>query len=137
MCFSGKYTKDEIKKKLIGKGGAVAYFGTNDMREIVKRANEGQPEYALFLKAFVLNIAKYIVSQGAVVNGKVDVIILTGGVAYSKDITDAIADKVNWLAPVKVYPGENELESLAENGYIILAGQTKIHTYNKDRIIED
>ena len=137
MCFSGKYTKNEIKKKLIGKGGAVAYFGTNDMREIVKRANEGQPEYALFLKAFVLNIAKYIVSQGAVVNGKVDVIILTGGVAYSKDITDAIADKVNWLAPVKVYPGENELESLAENGYIILAGQTKIHTYNKDRIIED
>ena len=137
MCFSGKYTKDEIKKKLIGKGGAVAYFGTNDMREIVKRANEGQPDYALFLKAFVLNIAKYIVSQGAVVDGKVDVIILTGGVAYSKEITDAITKKVNWLAPVKVYPGENELESLAENGYIILSGQTKIHTYNKDRIIED
>ena len=137
MCFSGKYTKDEIKKKLIGKGGAVAYFGTNDMREIVKRANEGQPDYALFLKAFVLNIAKYIVSQGAVVDGKVDVIILTGGVAYSKDITDAITKKVSWLAPVKVYPGENELESLAENGYIILSGQTRIHTYNKDRIIED
>ena len=137
MCFSGKYTKEEIKKKLIGKGGAVAYFGTNDMREIVKRANEGQPDYALFLKAFVLNIAKYIVSQGAVVDGKVDVIILTGGVAYSKDITDAITKKVSWLAPVKVYPGENELESLAENGYIILSGQTKIHTYNKDRIIED
>ena len=137
MCFSGKYTKEEIKKKLIGKGGAVAYFGTNDMREIVKRANEGQADYALFLKAFVLNIAKYIVSQGAVVDGKVDVIILTGGVAYSKDITDAITKKVSWLAPVKVYPGENELESLAENGYIILAGQTRIHTYNKDRIIED
>lgn len=137
MCFSGKYTKDEIKKKLIGRGGAVAYFGTNDMREIVKRANEGQADYALFLKAFVLNIAKYIVSQGAVVDGKVDVIILTGGVAYSKDITDAITKKVSWLAPVKVYPGENELESLAENGYIILSGQTKIHTYNKDRIIED
>ena len=137
MCFSGKYTKEEIKKKLIGKGGAVAYFGTNDMREIVKRANEGKADYALFLKAFVLNIAKYIVSQGAVVDGKVDVIILTGGVAYSKDITDAITKKVSWLAPVKVYPGENELESLAENGYIILAGQTKIHTYNKDRIIED
>lgn len=137
MCFSGKYTKEEIKKKLIGKGGAVAYFGTNDMREIVKRAKEGKADYALFMKAFVLNIAKYIVSQGAVVDGKVDVIILTGGVAYSKDITDAITKKVSWLAPVKVYPGENELESLAENGYIILAGQTKIHTYNKDRIIED
>ena len=137
MCFSGQYTKQEIKKKLIGKGGAVAYFGTNDMREVVRKAKEGEPEYALFMKAFVLNIAKYIVAQGAVVDGKVDVIILTGGVAYSQDITDAITKKVNWVAPVKVYPGENELESLAENGYIILAGATKIHTYNKDRIIED
>ena len=137
MCFSGKYTKQEIKKKLIGKGGAVAYFGTNDMRVIVQKAKEGVPEYAIFMKAFVLNIAKYIVAQAAVVDGKVDVIILTGGVAYSQDITDAIAAKVDWVAPVKVYPGENELQSLAENGYIILAGETKIHTYNKDRIIED
>lgn len=137
MCFSGNFTKQEIKKKLIGKGGAVAYFGTNDMRVIVQRAKEGIPEYKVFMKAFVLNIAKYIVAQAAVVDGKVDVIILTGGVAYSKDITDAIAKKVDWVAPVKVYPGENELESLAENGYIILAGATKIHTYNKDHLIED
>ena len=137
MCFSGKYTKEEIKKKLIGKGGAVAYFGTNDMRVVVDRAKQGIPEYVVFMKAFVLNIAKYIVAQGALVDGKVDAIILTGGVAYSKDITDAITKKVQWLAPVTVYPGENELGSLAENGYIILAGATKIHTYNKDHIIED
>lgn len=137
MCFSGKYTKQEIKRKLIGRGGAVAYFGTNDMRVIVQRAKEGIPEYVVFMKAFVLNIAKYIVAQAAVVDGKVDVIILTGGVAYSKDITDAITRKVDWVAPVRVYPGENELQSLAENGYIILAGETKIHTYDKDRIIED
>ena len=137
MCFSGKYTKEEIKKKLIGRGGAVAYFGTNDMREVVKHAKEGKEEYVVFMKAFVLNIAKYIVAQGALVEGKVDVIILTGGVAFSTDITDAITKKVNWLAPVVVYPGENELASLAENGYIILAGETKIHTYNKDHLIED
>ena len=137
MCFSGKYTKQEIKKKLIGKGGAVAYFGTNDMRVIEDRAKKGDPEYVLFMKAFVLNIAKYIVAQGALVEGKVDAIILTGGVAYSKYITDAITKKVSWVAPVTVYPGENELGSLAENGYIILAGATKIHTYNKDRIIQD
>ena len=137
MCFSGKYTKEEIKKKLIGRGGAVAYFGTNDMREVVKHAKEGKEEYVVFMKAFVLNIAKYIVAQGALVEGKVDVIILTGGVAFSTDITDAISKKVSWLAPVVVYPGENELASLAENGYIILAGETKIHTYNKDHLIED
>ena len=137
MCFSGKYTKQEIKKKIIGKGGAVAYFGTNDMRVVEKNAKEGKEDYILFLKAFVLNIAKYIVSQGAVVDGKVDVIILTGGIAYSSYITDAIIKKVSWLAPVVIYPGENELASLAENGYMILAGETKIHTYNKDHIIED
>ena len=137
MCFSGQYTKQEIRKKLIGRGGAVAYFGTNDMREVVRKAKEGVPEYDLFIKAFVLNISKYIVSQAAVVDGKVDVIILTGGVAYDDYIDKAIEKKVGWVAPVKVYPGENELESLAENGYIILAGATKIHTYNKDRLIED
>lgn len=137
MCFSGKYSKEEIKKKLVGKGGAVAYFGTNDMRIIESKAIAGEPDYALFLKAFVLNIAKYIVSQGAVVDGKVDAIILTGGVAYSKYITEAIRKKVDWLAPVVVYPGENELASLAENGFMILAGETKIHTYNKNHLIED
>ncbi len=137
MCFSGKYTKQEIKKRLIGQGGAVAYFGTNDMRIVEQRAAEGREDYVLFMKAFVLNICKYIVSQAAVVDGKVDAILLTGGIAYSKMVTEAIIKKVGWLAPVTVYPGENELESLAENGYIILAGATKIHTYNKDHLIED
>jgi butyrate kinase len=137
MCFSGKYTKQEIKKRLIGQGGAVAYFGTNDMRIVEQRAAEGREDYVLFMKAFVLNICKYIVSQAAVVDGKVDAILLTGGIAYSKMVTEAIIKKVGWLAPVTVYPGENELESLAENGYFILAGATKIHTYNKDHLIED
>ena len=78
------------------------YFGTNDMREVVRNAKEGKEEYVVFMKAFVLNIAKYIVAQGALVEGKVDVIILTGGVAYSQDITDAITKKVSWLAPVVI-----------------------------------
>lgn len=137
LCFSGKYTREEIQKRLVGKGGAVAWFGTNDMRVILAKAKEGEPEYDLFLKAFILNIAKYIYALSAVVDGAVDVIILTGGIAYSKDITEAIEKKVRRIAPVRVYPGEKELESLAENGYIILAGETKIHTYDKDRIIED
>lgn len=137
MCFSGQYTKDEIKRKLIGHGGAVAYFGTNDMRVVEQKALEGVPEYALFMKAFILNITKYIGAQATVTNGKIDVIIITGGVAFSKYITEEIAKKVSWIAPVVVYPGENELGSLAENGYMILAGETKIHTYNKERIIED
>ena len=137
LCFSGKYTREEIQKRLVGRGGAVAWFGTNDMRVILAKAKEGVPEYDLFLKAFILNIAKYIYALSAVVDGAVDVIILTGGIAYSSDITEAIEKKVRRIAPVRVYPGEKELESLAENGYIILSGETKIHTYDKDRIIED
>ena len=137
MCFSGKYTKEQIKKKLIGEGGAVAYFGTNDMRVIEQRAIEGREDYQLFLKAFVMTVAKYIAAMASVVDGKIDVIIMTGGVAYSKYITDAISKKVAFLGPIKVYPGENELGSLAENGYMILAGATKIRTYNKDRLIDE
>lgn len=131
MCFSGKYTKEEIKKRLVGKGGAVAWFGTNDFREIVSRA-ESCPEgrEALFLKGYCLSVAKYIASLTADVCGRVDAIILTGGIAYSEKITSDIASRVGFLAPVSVYPGENELESLAENGYSILSGESEIKTYD-------
>ena len=134
MCFSGKYTKEEIKKRLVGKGGAVAWFGTNDFREIVSRA-ESCPEgrEALFLKGYCLSVAKYIASLTADVCGKVDAIILTGGIAYSEKITSDIASRVGFLAPVSVYPGENELESLAENGYLILSGESEIKTYDPNR----
>lgn len=137
MCFSGKYTKEEIKKKLVGRGGAVAWFGTNDMRVVEQRAAEGKEEYVLFMKAFVLNISKYIAALATVVNGKVDAILITGGIAHSKTVTGGIAERVGWVAPVKIYPGEDELEALAENGYLILAGAAKVHTYNKDNVIED
>ena len=135
MCFSGKYTKDEVKKKLVGKGGAVAYFGTNDIREIVARAQDGDSECDRFLKGFAVSVAKYIGSLATVVAGKVDAIILTGGIAHAKDIVRDITDRVSFIAPVEVYAGENELESLAENGYGILAGEFEIKEYNRYRII--
>ena len=135
MCFSGKYTKDEVKKKLVGKGGAVAYFGTNDIREIVARAQDGDAECDRFLKGFAVSVAKYIGSLATVVGGKVDAIILTGGIAHAKDIVKDITDRVGFIAPVEVYAGENELESLAENGYGILAGEFEIKEYNRERII--
>ena len=137
MCFSGKYTKAEIKKKLVGRGGAVAYFGTNDMRIVEQHAAAGEEAYVLFMKAFVLNISKHIAALATVVDGKVDAILLTGGIAHSKTVTGGITERVKWIAPVTVYAGENELESLAENGYLILAGEAKVHTYNKDRVLDD
>ena len=131
MCFSGQYTKAEIKKKLVGKGGAVAYFGTNDLREVIARAKEGDENCATFLKGFCVSVAKYIGALATVVGGKVDAIVLTGGIAHSKDITADIAERVGFIAPVEVYAGENELESLAENGYNILAGEEEIKEYIK------
>ena len=132
MCFSGEYTKDQIKKKLVGRGGAVAYFGTNDFREIIARAEAGEEACAVFTKGFCISVAKYIASLATVVAGKVDAIVLTGGIAHSKVITTEIADRVKFIAPVEVYAGENELESLAENGYGILAGEFEVRTYHRD-----
>ena len=137
MCFSGKYTKDEIKKKLVGRGGVVAYFGTNSMLDVENMANEGNELAITFLKAYVLNICKYIAAMSATADGKVDAILLTGGIAHSKKLMQDIKDKIGFIAPVEVVPGEDEINSLAENGYLILSGKTKVHTYNKDRIIDD
>ena len=137
MCFSGKYTKEEIKKKLVGRGGAVAYFGTNSMVDVEKMASAGDPLAVTFLKAYVLNICKYIAAMCSVADGKVDAILLTGGIAHSRKIMDDIKAKIGFIAPVEVFPGEDEIASLAENGYLILGGKTRIHTYDKDRIIED
>lgn len=132
MCFSGQYTKDEIKKKLVGKGGAVAYFGTNDMREVSARAESGDQECAVFLKGFAVSVAKYIGSLATVVEGRVDAIILTGGIAHSNIIVEDITRRVSFIAPVEVYAGENELESLAENGYGILSGEFEVRYYGED-----
>ena len=131
-CFSGNWTEAQIKKRLVGRGGAVAYFNTNDFRELVARAEAGDQEVETFLKGFSISFAKYIAGLASVVYGKVDAIILTGGIAYSEYITKDIAERVEFIAPVVVYPGENELESLAENGYGILAGEFDIRYYHPD-----
>ncbi len=132
MCFSGKYTKDEIKKKLVGKGGATAYFGTNDFREIATRAEAGDEACMTFLKGFCVSVAKYVGALATVVEGRVDAIVLTGGIAYSRLVADDIRSRVGFIAPVEVYAGENELESLAENGYGILAGEFDIKYYHPE-----
>ena len=131
-CFSGEFTEAQIKKRLVGRGGAVAYFGTNDFRELTARAEAGDKEVETFLKGYCISFAKYIASLATVVYGKVDAIVLTGGIAYSEKITREISERVSFIAPVVVYPGENELESLAENGYGILAGEFDINYYHPD-----
>ena len=107
------------------------------MLDVENLAKSGNELAQTFLKAYVLNICKYIAAMAATADGKVDAILLTGGIARSKDLMDAITNKIGFIAPVEVYPGEDEINSLAENGYLILSGKTKIQTYDKDRLIED
>jgi len=128
LCFSGK-SKAEIKKMLKGEGGVVAYLGTNDMR-IVEEKAATEPEYALIQDAMCYQVAKEIGSMAAVLKGKVDAILLTGGIAYGKPLTRYIADMVEFIAPVKVYPGEDEMRALAMNGLMVLRGETASKVYS-------
>lgn len=137
MCFSGKYTESEVKMKLMGRGGAVAYFGTSDPAAIIARAKDGDRDAKLFLEAYSLNVAKYIASGAATVCGKVDAVILTGDGAAFPEITDAITRRVGFIAPVSVYPGEHNIDSLSENGYGVLSGTVPVHRYDKNAIVSD
>ncbi len=129
MCFSGKYTEKEIYSKLIGKGGFNAYLGTNDMRDVTKRANEGDEKAAEAKQAFLLQVAKDIGSMACVLNGKVDQIILTGGIAYGKDVCEVLKERTGWIAPVTVYPGEDELLALAQGAMRVMNGEEKVMEY--------
>ena len=110
----------------------VSYFNTNDFREIIAMAKDGNEEADVFIKGYCLSAAKYVASLAATACGKVDAIILTGGVCHSDVITGQIIERIGFIAPVVVYPGEDELESLAENGYGILAGEFDIKYYHPD-----
>ena len=137
MCFRGGMSEREVKQRVLGRGGAVAFFGTNDLRELERQAASGDARVDTWLNAFGLNVAKYIASLATTVDGHIDVILLTGGIAKDGRIVSDIRRRTAFIAPTEVYPGENELESLAENGYLILAGATKIHRYDKNRLLEE
>ncbi len=129
LCFSGKYTQKEVKKMLIGNGGFNAYLHTNDAREVKKMADEEGGFAKLVLDAFVYQVSKDIGAQAAVLRGKVDQIILTGGIAYGKHVTDAIEERVGFIAGVTVYPGEDELLALAEGALRVMNGEEAAKEY--------
>nr|WP_250160247.1 butyrate kinase [Caloranaerobacter azorensis] len=130
LCFSGKYTLAEMKKKIKGNGGLVAYLGTNDAREVVKMIENGDKKAELVYKAMAYQVAKEIGSLAAVLEGKVDGIILTGGIAYDKRFTKWIIDRVSFISKVFVYPGEDEMIALAEGGLRVLRGEEEAKVYN-------
>jgi butyrate kinase len=130
LCFSGKYTKDEVVKMVMGEGGLKAWLGTEDVALIEKRAYEDRDEKArLVFEAMAYNVAKEIASMYPVLMGEVDAIILTGGIANSARFVNYIIERVNKLAPVIVYPGGDEMESLAMNVLAVLRGSKEVLEY--------
>lgn len=128
-CFSGKYTYEDMKKMMVGKGGTYSYLGTNDAYEVEKRAKAGDEKADLLERAMAYQVAKSIGANAAVLQGKVDAILITGGIAHGKPIVDHIKSYVSWIAPVAVYPGEDEMESLAMNARMILNKTIEIQEY--------
>ena len=129
LCFSGRFSYDELKEMITGKGGMVAYLGTNSYIEVCKMAENGDKKAILIRDAASYQIGKEIGAMAAVLNGKVDAIILTGGMAYQDTNILAIRSMVSFIANVVVYPGEDELKALAFNGLLALDGKIEIKTY--------
>ena len=129
MCFSGKYSEEEVYSKIVGKGGFVGYLNTNDVKGTVDKMKEGDKECEKIYKAFLYQITKAIGEMSAALNGKVDQIILTGGIAYSDTLIPDLISNVSWISPVKVYPGEDELLALAQGGLRVLNGEEKAKEY--------
>jgi len=131
-CMSEEFTKDELKKKVVGKGGLVSYFNTNDARDVEKIINAGSEKYKLVYKAMAYQIAEEVGKRATNLKGKIDAILLTGGLAHSKMLTDWITERVNFLAKTIIYPGESELEALAQGGLRVLRGEERAKHYTQD-----
>lgn len=129
MCFSGQYTEQDLRKKIVGGGGLVAYLGTNDGREVASRIKSGDEEARLIFEGMAYQIAKEIGSCSAVLKGDVDAIILTGGLAYDDTLVGWIKERVEFIAKVMVYPGEQEMIALAQGVLRVINGQEEARVY--------
>lgn len=129
LCFSGKYTLAEMKKKVKGKGGLVAYLGTNDGRDVVEMIENGDKNAELIFKAMAYQIAKEVGACAAVLKGDVDAIILTGGLAYGEMFVKWIRESIEFISKVLVYPGEDELGALVGGGLRVLNGEEEAKIY--------
>ncbi len=129
LCYSKQYTKEELSKMLIGQGGLIAHMGTNQFLEVEKAALQGDQKAALVHRAMAYGVAKYIGEMAVVLLGKIDGIILTGGIAHNPHFVKLVVEMIDWLAPVSVYPGEDEMAALAWNGLTVLKGETTAKVY--------
>jgi len=125
LCFSGRFVQKELERKVFGDGGLFAYLGTRDLQEVERRVDAGDAKAALVLEAMIYQIAKEAGAMAAVLEGKVDALLLTGGMAYSQRMVAELTRYLEWIAPIQVYPGEDELQALAEGVFRVLNGEEK------------
>lgn len=129
ICFSGKFTKDELKKRISGRAGLTAHLGTTDIIAIIQSIEAGDKKAELILDAMIYNVAKGIGAAATVLFGRIDAILLTGGIAYSDYVLSRLKERISFLAPIHVYPGEDEMEALALNALAALRGELEIKVY--------
>jgi butyrate kinase len=129
LCFSGRVARPEMEKRIKGQGGIMAYLGTNDMRKVEQRIAGGDAEAALAYEAMAYQVAKEIGALSAVLEGQVNAILLTGGVAYDPAFVDWVERRVRHIAPVRIYPGEEEMSALADGALRVLRGEEAPHIY--------
>ena len=129
LCYSHRFRKDELKKRISGHAGLAAHLGTTDIPAIIKSIEGGDTKAELVLNAMIYQVAKSVGAAAVVLYGKVDAILLTGGIAHSEYVISRLKERVSFLAPVHVYPGEDELEALAVNVLGALRGELPIQVY--------
>jgi len=132
LCFNGKYTLQEVKKMITGKGGLSAYIGTNDACEVEQKVKDGDEKARLIYEAMAYQISKEVGACATVLKGKVDAILLTGGIAYDKMFIEWIIERVGFIAPVFVYPGQDEMQALADNVIAYLKGDIRALEYKPE-----
>jgi butyrate kinase len=130
-CYSGKYSEDQIRRMVVGEGGYVGYLGTNSAKEVQELAQSGNKKAKYIQEALFYQVSKIIGEMAVVLEGKVDAILLTGGLAYNKELEKYIKTKAGFIAPVFTYPGEDELEALAMNALRVALGEVEVKEYEK------
>lgn len=136
MCFSGNYTYDDIYKIVTTTGGLVAHLGTSEMPEIHQMIKTGDKYAELIYDALIYQLAKYIGSMAAVLSGNVDAILLTGGIAFDKNLVHRLTQRIQFIAPVRVYPGSFEMEAMAAGALRVLRGEENVKTYTGKPLFE-
>ena len=129
LCFSGCYTQAQLDRHVFGDGGLFAYLGTRDLIEVERRIDAGDTHAAEVYEALAYQIAKEAGAVAAVLEGKVDAVLLTGGMAHSERMVALLCSKLDWIAPIQVYPGEDELQALAEGVFRVLNGEENAKIY--------